>query len=97
MFLKDKNQINNLTHIVVEGRGKSEDKDLELAFRRISDQASLQGEIYPFDIKFANKATNSCGLQIADLVAHPIARHVVRPEQSNIAFNIVEKKLLGYQ
>lgn len=96
MFLKDKNQLQNLTHIVVEGRGKSEDKDLELAFRRISDQASLQGKIYPFDIKFANKTTNSCGLQIADLVAHPIARHVVRPEQSSIAFNIVEKKLLGY-
>jgi len=42
------------------------------------------------------KKTNSCGLQIADLVAHPIARHVVRPEQPSIAFEIVKKKLLGY-
>lgn len=95
-FLKEKNQLKHLTHIVVEGRGKVEDKDLELAFRRISDVAGLQGEIYPFDIKFANKNTNSCGLQIADLVAHPIARHVIRPEQNSIAFNIVKKKLLGY-
>lgn len=94
--MKVENQLGHLTHIVVEGRGKSEDKDLELAFRRISDQAGLQGEMYPFDIKFANKTTNSCGLQIADLVAHPIARHVVRPEQPSIAFNIIEKKLLGY-
>jgi hypothetical protein len=69
---------------------------LELAFRRISDQASQQGEQYPFDIKFANKKTNSCGLQIADLVAHPIARHVIKPEQPNIAFDVVKKKLLGF-
>lgn len=96
MFLKEKDQLKHLTHIVVEGRGKVEDKDLELAFRRISDQASLQGELYPFDIKFANKNTNSCGLQIADLVAHPIARHVIQPEQQSMAFTIVKKKLLGY-
>ena len=62
----------------------------------MSDQASLQGEHYPFDIKFANKKTNSCGLQIADLVAHPIARHVVRPEQQSMAFEVVKKKILGY-
>lgn len=95
-FLKEENQLKHLTHIVVECRGKAEDQDLELAFRRISDQASRQGEQYPFDIKFANKKTNSCGLQIADLVAHPIARHVVRPEQASIAFEVVKKKLLGY-
>lgn len=96
LFLKEENQLKHLTHIVVECRGNVEDKDLELAFRRISDQASLQGEQYPFDIKFANKKTNSCGLQIADLVAHPIARHVVKPEQSNMAFEIVKEKLFGY-
>jgi Protein of unknown function (DUF3800) len=96
MFLKEENQLKHLTHIVVECRGKAEDQDLELAFRRISDQVGLQGGQYPFDIKFANKKTNSCGLQIADLVAHPIARHVARPEQSSIAFEVVKKKLLGY-
>jgi len=96
MFLREENQLKHLTHIVVECRGKAEDEDLELAFRRISNRASLLGENYPFDIKFANKKTNSCGLQIADLVAHPIARHVVRPDLSNIAFEVVKKKLLGY-
>ena len=94
-FLKDKNQLKHLTHIVVECRGKIEDQGLEFAFRRISDQASQQGEHYPFDIKFADKKTNSCGLQIADLVAHPIARHVIKPDQPNIAFNVVKNKLFG--
>ena len=95
-FMKQENQLNHLTHIVVESRGKAEDQDLELAFRRFSDQAGIQGKLYPFEIKFASKKTNSCGLQVADLVAHPIARHVVRPEQSSIAFEIVKKKLLEY-
>ena len=51
---------------------------------------------YPLDIKFANKQTNSSGLQIADLVAHPIARHIVKRNQPNKAFDIVKEKLLGY-
>lgn len=78
----------------MESRGKPEDKDLELAFRKISAQ-SMPGQ-YPIDIKFANKQTNSSGLQIADLVAHPIARHVLKREQPNKAFDIVKEKLLGY-
>ena len=53
-------------------------------------------ERYPLDIRFANKQTNSSGLQIADLVAHPIARHIVKRNQPNKAFDIVKEKLLGY-
>lgn len=96
LFLKQEKQLDRLTHVVVECRGKTEDGDLELAFRRLLDKVNLKGDHYPFDIKFAHKQTNSCGLQIADLVAHPIARHVIKPEQPNIAFEVVRKKLLGY-
>ena len=51
---------------------------------------------YPLALRFANKQTNSSGLQIADLVAHPIARHIIKREQPNQAFDIVREKLLGY-
>jgi hypothetical protein len=44
----------------------------------------------------AHKQVNSTGLQIADLVAHPIARHVIKRDQPNKAFDIVKEKLLGY-
>lgn len=43
-----------------------------------------------------SKQTNSSGLQIADLVAHPISRYVLKKDQSNKAFDIVREKLLGY-
>jgi len=64
------------THIIVESRGKPEDRDFGLAFDQIA--AQILPDRYPLEIKFANKQTNSSGLQIADLVAHPIATHVVK-------------------
>lgn len=94
-FLDSEKQLKHLTHIIVESRGKVEDQDLESTFRKISEQASLLDEHYPFDIKFAGKKTNSSGLQIADLVAHPIAKHVIRALPSK-AFEVVKEKLLGY-
>lgn len=93
-FLEEKNQLDYLTHLIVESRGKPEDKDLELAFRKIS--AQLLPDQSPLNIRFANKQTNSSGLQVADLVAHPIARHIIKKEQANKAFDIVKEKLLGY-
>jgi len=94
-FLDNEKQLKHLTHIIVESRGKVEDQDLKAAFMKISDQAHLLVEQYPFDIKFASKKTNSSGLQIADLVAHPIAKHVIKAKPSK-AFEVVKKKLLGY-
>lgn len=94
-FLDNEKQLKHLTHIIVESRGKVEDQDLESAFRKIAEQSQLLGEKYPFDIKFASKQTNSIGLQIADLVAHPIAKHAIMAK-ANRAFEVVQKKLLGY-
>lgn len=77
-----------VTHVVVESRGKKEDDELELAFRRICDFKSWTC----FDIIFTSKQANSSGLQIADLVATPIGRHTLNPEQPNRAYEIVETK-----
>ena len=93
-FLEKKQQLQQTTHIIVESRGKPEDRDLGLAFDQIA--AYMLPKRYPLNLRFANKKTNSSGLQIADLVAHPIARHIVKREQPNKAFEIVQEKLLGY-
>lgn len=93
-FLQEKGQQNLLTHIIVESRGKPEDQDLGLAFDQIANQRF--SESYPLSIRFAHKQTNSSGLQIADLVAHPISRHILKKDQPNKAFDIVKEKLLGY-
>lgn len=76
-----------IVHVVFEGRGKNEDDALELEFRRLCDS-----KLYPFVPVFAHKVCNSTGLQIADLVARPIGRHVLDPKQENRAFEILQKK-----
>jgi hypothetical protein len=93
-FLEEKNQLQRLTHIIVESRGPPEDRDLGASFKEFSNQ--MMPEQRPLDIRFASKQSNSSGLQIADLVAHPIARHTIKRDQPNKAFEIVKEKLLGY-
>lgn len=80
------------THIVFECRGRQEDRDLELEFRRICDQAGTGSGMANLDIRFVDKKANSSGLQIADLIARPIGLRVLRPDQPNRAFNIIETK-----
>ena len=92
-FLKARHQLDRQTHIVVEQRGKDEDIELELAFRRICDGRNSWGHIDCLDIQFASKADNMAGLQLADLIARPIGINVLRPDQPNRAYGIIEKKL----
>lgn len=91
-FLAEKGQEEFSTHVVVECRGKKEDRDLELEFRRICDGNNALGRELPFAIQFANKQVNSAGLQLSDLVARPIGLHVLRPEQTNRAFEVLRAK-----
>lgn len=81
-----------LVHVVFEGRGKREDAELELAFRRVCDQSDLHRR-FPMEPLFAQKQANHCGLQLADLIARPIGSHVLRPDQPNRAYEIIEGKL----
>ncbi|MGB5793826.1 DUF3800 domain-containing protein [Poseidonibacter sp.] len=91
-FLKEKNQENKLTHIVVEQRGRKEDEELELEFRRICDGNNYPNIQLPFEIIMANKMSNSAGLQLADLVARPIGLSIFKPNQENRAYEIIKKK-----
>jgi hypothetical protein len=88
-FLKQENKI---THIVVEQRGRKEDQELELEFRRICDGNNFQNMVFQFEIIMANKMSNSAGLQLADLVARPIGLSVFKTTQENRAFEIIKTK-----
>lgn len=91
-FLAEKEQDQVLTHVVVECRGKKEDAELELEFRRICDGENPGSRVLPFDIVFADKKTNLAGLQLADLVARPVGLNYIRPTQPNQAFELLKKK-----
>lgn len=91
-FLSEKKQLDRRTHVLVECRGKKEDKELELEFRRLCDANQLKGLDYPFEVIFVDKKANSSGLQLADLVARPVGVNYLKPTQKNRAFDILKSK-----
>jgi hypothetical protein len=92
-WMREHGQGRRLSHLMVERRGASEDAKLELEFRRIVQGRNQVGAMPNLDIRFMDKKHNSTGLQFADLVAHPIGRHVINPLQANRAYELIEPKL----
>ena len=88
----------NQLDIVIEQRGKKEDKQLEAHFQRIiargtgNLEAKELSKLNP-TFSFKNKNSNNNGLQMADLLAYPIARYVLEPTRSNPAFDVLHSKI----
>ncbi len=91
-FLQSRDQHNRLTHVICEARGRIEDQALELEFSHVCSGHNSLRKTLPFELIIADKKTNSEGLQFADLAARPVGLSVVRPNQSNRAFQILERK-----
>lgn len=92
----DKSKDNSM-HITIESRGRVEDEIIQKRYNRLLDNGS--SHITPDRFKkrfekmeFKKKKENDCGLQIADLCAYPVARHMINPNEPYPAYNIVEKK-----
>ena len=98
-MLSAERQHGRTVHVIFESRGRKEDQELELEFRRIAANDSGSGGrdfgLFDFQPVFVPKAANSVGLQLADLTARPIALSHLRPNQPNRAFEIVRPKLGG--
>ena len=83
---------------IVECRGKKEDKALLDYYNKVSDRgtywvtsARIKNYFKEFEMK--RKSENLIGLQIADLVAYPITRHVLDEDAVNIAFDIIKENI----
>lgn len=92
-YLKEHDQTNRTTHVIVERRGKREDDELELEFRRICDGRNYTSQTLPFRLVMRDKQCNAAGLQLADLIARPLGMMHLRPSQENRTRSIVEAKL----
>ncbi|MCK5798191.1 MAG: DUF3800 domain-containing protein [Deltaproteobacteria bacterium] len=80
-------------HVVFESRGKKEDSALELAFRRFCDaDGNVLKHRLPMRLVFGGKQGNYLGLELADQVARPIGRHVLKPDQANRAYDVIETR-----
>ena len=98
-FLESQEQAGRSCHLLLEARGKTEDDELELELLRILANQSTWGyrsvdfTNSQFRHRFLDKKSNCSGLQLADLVARPIALRTLRPLQANRAFEILAPKI----
>jgi hypothetical protein len=84
--------------IVAEARGKREDNSLEQVFYRLMARGTetvMRERFKRLDcpLTFQSKKNNIVGVQIADLCAHPCARHILNPARPNRAFEIARTHL----
>ncbi|WP_439632805.1 DUF3800 domain-containing protein [Glycocaulis sp.] len=103
--LIEQGQTERHIHTIFESRGRTEDQKLELIFRQITaDQGALrrrsegaQGRPdfrqLTWEPVFADKRSNSSGLQFADLFARPLGLSVLTPGQPNRAVDIIRPKI----
>jgi hypothetical protein len=88
-------QRGRLTHVLFEGRGRVEDAQLELEFRRVADNQRRWGwravdfTRTPLEPVFVPKAANLAGHQLTDLIARPLALRALRPDQPNRAAEVI--------
>lgn len=80
--------------VVVERRGKKEDAMLLNYYNRLrfTGMHYISPErlvIHMGNFGFSNKSENVFGLQIADLIAYPISRHVLNPAKYNPSFDVI--------
>ncbi|MDQ8193826.1 DUF3800 domain-containing protein [Coraliomargarita sp. SDUM461004] len=83
---------------VAEARGKKEDHSLERVFYRVLAKGTHQMPSDQFrsmncSLVFRTKYDNIVGTQLADLCAHPCARHILNPAHGNRAYPIVQQKV----
>jgi hypothetical protein len=83
--------------IIVEKRGRAEDLVLSQHYNDIHSIGTYyvtpeRIQFYKTKLKFTSKKENINGLQLADLAAYPIARHIIEPERVNLAYDILVRK-----
>jgi hypothetical protein len=88
----------NQLKIIIEKRGKKEDNQLASHLNKIMANGThkiSRSLIQKFEIEysFKSKKENNHGLQLADLIAYPIAKFALNNERENLAFKIIEEKI----
>ena len=97
IFSTDQNHEASTVSITIEKRGKKEDKQLLSHYNSVTDRGTYHVNANRFKQRIADfsmmaKKDNNVGLQIADLCAYPIARHILNSEEPYVPFKIIENK-----
>lgn len=98
VFCTDSRQFSTNISIIIEKRGRREDETLLAHYNGIIDRGTFHVISDRFKKKIESfsmlsKRENNIGLQIADLCAYPIARHILNSSAPNIPYSIVKSKI----
>lgn len=96
------NKLNPVIDVVIEKRGKMEDRKLEEHFKYIQTKgteafSAQQIANCKISIRFKDKKENINGLQLADLIAYPIAKHIIDPTDMNLAYHVLKNKIYMHE
>ncbi len=85
-------------HSVVEMRGKKEDGSLRSFYAQLLDRGTYwirpeRLRQYAKSFTFLPKRANVIGLQVADLVAYPVTRHLLNPDEPNMAYEVIKDNI----
>lgn len=94
----DINPDGGIINVIVERRGKREDKALLQYFNRLQITGMHYVPPERFNehmgrFSFSDKKENVFGLQVADLIAYPISRYVMSPDTNNPAFDVIKANI----
>ena len=83
---------------MLEKRGKEEDKILSESYNALREAGtfwvdSKRMKSHIEKLTFVPKTANIVGLQIADLIAYPVACHNLRPEKPNPAYEVIKRNI----
>lgn len=102
IFYMDDNISEGKLNIYIERRGVKQDRALLNYYNRLRATGTkwvtaerLVSRLGNFNFCF--KKENIIGLQLADLIAYPITRHVLNPKKPNPAYDVICDKIYTYK
>ena len=98
IFCTDNFNPSSQVEVYIEKRGKKEDMQLLAHYNKITDLGTYHVNSDRFKNRIVNfsmllKRENNVGLQVSDLCAYPLARHVLNSSEPYIPYQIIENKL----
>lgn len=102
IFCMDDNVTDGTLDIVIERRGVKQDRLLLNYYNRLRAKGTkwisperMEAKLGRFSFRY--KKENIIGLQLADLVAYPITKHVLEPKDHNPAYDVISDKIYSYK
>jgi hypothetical protein len=98
VFFLNRAQRGSTADIIIEKRGQKEDAQLLSQYNAVYDRGTYfvtesEMKTRVMNFTFKHKRENIIGLQLADLCAYPLARHVLSVNEPYVPFEVIKGKI----